>query len=223
MSEANSDRLEPHKVFPYTLGITKHFPWIEWPEDVMMVAIIKAMELHGEEWNMTRWYSSAVVGEINRKRRLLRSGRETLDSPQAQLSVSMPLKEFEGITLGDVIPSKDLDPEEETILREELDNLLILASNDERIALKVREAMGYSHEELSEEIGISEHNIRLRLSSTSVTREGAQTICVSCRKPRNINEEFLCFDCRVDTEFDSLPVRKVSKGGTNSKRPWLRR
>jgi hypothetical protein len=192
--------------------------------EVLGPATIMAMELHGEEWNHPRWFYSAISSVLKKEVYYHRSGRETKNSVRAvsYLSSSMPgdagYSPYE-----DVLPAdRDLEPEWAYFHNENLDNLLRLAEVDSRVALRLYEELGYTHEELSEITGLSEHQIRLRSGSTVIVPQGAQTVCVSCRKPKEVNEEYLCKDCRVDAEFDTLPTRKKVTGGKpGGKRPWL--
>jgi DNA-directed RNA polymerase specialized sigma24 family protein len=192
--------------------------------EVLGPATIMAIELHGEQWDHPRWFYSAISSVLKKEVYYRRSGRETKKSIRATAYLSDTLPGDDGYSSYDeVLPaSRDLEPEWIYLHNENLDNLLRLAEIDSRVALRLYEELGYTHEELSEITGLSEHQIRLRSGSTVIVPQGAQTVCVSCRKPREVNEEYLCKDCRIDVEFETLPTRKkVSGGKPRGKRPWL--
>jgi len=194
------------------------------PEEILGSVTIKAKENHGAEWDHPRWFYAAISNVLQYERYHRRRGRDTNSSARATAYLSDLLPGDNGYSsYEEVIPAaEDLEPENSYLHGEDLDNLLRLAEIDSRVALRLYEELGYTHEELSKITGLSEHQIRLRVKSTIITPQGAQTVCVSCRKPKEVNGEYLCKDCRVDSEFEQLPTRRVSThGGTRSKRPWL--
>jgi DNA-directed RNA polymerase specialized sigma24 family protein len=193
--------------------------------EILGPATIKAKENHGDAWDQPRWFYTAISNVLQHERYHRLRGRQTPASILPTAYLSDPLPGDEGYSsYEEVLPAeKILEPEEAYLRNERLDDLLRLAEIDSRVALRLYEELGYTHEELSEITGLSEHDIRLKSASTVVSPQGAQTVCVSCRKPKRVNEEYLCGDCRVDIEFDSLTTRKVGNhGGTRSKRPWLK-
>ena len=187
---------------------------------------IKAKENHGEEWDQPRWFYTAISNVLQEERYRRHRGREG-NSVRAVAYLSDTLPGDDGYSeYGDIFPSSLPEPEESFFLSERWDELLRLAEIDSRVALRLYEELGYTHEELEELTGLTRHQIRLKSSSTLIDSSGIQTVCVSCRKPKAVNEEYLCKDCRVDQEFTELPKPRNSpyrRGGNFSKRPWLNR
>lgn len=194
------------------------------PHELLGPVTIKAKENHGEEWDQPRWFYTAISNVLQAERYRRRKGREG-ESVLATYYLSDTLPGDAGYSeFGEILPSPILQPDEEFFQSERLDELLRLAEIDSRVALRLYEELGYSPEELEELTGLSQHQIRLKSGSTRITPDGVQTICVSCRKPKEVNEEYLCRDCQVDQEFIELPKPKNApyrRGGYFSKRPWL--